>query len=260
VEGHRRYADEPEPPSWYSGPSQYDPAGAYDPGVHDRPGGAYRLPEQRPADPGYQPPAPYSTPDPLTTSGSHTLPPHDTGGGRVPVRGPEYPTVRPQNATSLADAPAPTAGTTYPTSSAPGSTYGASSPSVPSSALPMSTGAGAATEPTGVVPPVARFGTAPDPVYRTRRPRSALVIAIVATLLMVPVILLLIQVTFVDDPAVRGIVPAVMLALGLPLTAFGLHSLAAGGGPAGRDVWLRPPVAYLPVGLVLLLAAGLAVA
>jgi hypothetical protein len=71
--------------------------------------------------------------------------------------------------------------------------------------------------------------------------------------------MLLIQVTFVDDPAVRGIVPAVLLTLGLPLAGGGLYSLAA-GGRAGRDVWLRPPVVYLPVGLFLLLAAGLSVA
>jgi hypothetical protein len=82
----------------------------------------------------------------------------------------------------------------------------------------------------------------------------------VSALLMVPVILLLVQVTFVDDPAVRGVVPAVLLTMGLPLTGIGLYALAARGGPSGRDTWLRPPVAYLPVGLFLLLAAGLAVA
>jgi hypothetical protein len=51
----------------------------------------------------------------------------------------------------------------------------------------------------------------------------------------------------------------VLLTLGLPLTGAGLSSLAA-GGPVGRDIWLRPPLAYLPVGLLLLLAAGLSVA
>ena len=120
--------------------------------------------------------------------------------------------------------------------------------------------AASAPLPPSQVPPIGRLGPAPEAVYRTRRPVSAVIVAIVALLLMVPVVLLLVHVTFVDEPTVRGIVPAVMLTLGLPLTAIGLYSLAAGGGPAGRDVWLRPPVAYLPVGLFLLLAAGLAVA
>jgi hypothetical protein len=87
-----------------------------------------------------------------------------------------------------------------------------------------------------------------------------MIIAVVSALLMVPVILLLVQVTFVDDPTVRGVVPAVLLTFGLPLTSIGLYALAAHSGPSGRDAWLRPPVVYLPVGLLLLLAAGLAVA
>jgi hypothetical protein len=244
VEGHRRYADEPEP-GWYSGQSSHESptANPYDSGVHERPSGAFRLPEQRPAD-GYAPPV-YSTPEPGTTSGSHALPPESTGT-RIPVRGPEYPTIRPTG-TSLADAPA-----TYGSPAAPAS--------APPAGNPMASGPSAATEPTSVVPPVPGGPRFPgEAVYRTRRPVSAVLIAIVTVLLLVPVVMLLIQVTFVDDPAVRGIVPAVLLTLGLPLTGGGLYSLAA-GGRAGREVWLRPPVAYLPVGLFLLLAAGLSVA
>jgi hypothetical protein len=55
-------------------------------------------------------------------------------------------------------------------------------------------------------------------------------------------------------------VPAVLLTLGLPLTGIGLYALAGGGRPQNRDTWLRPPVAYLPTGLFLVLAAALAVA
>ena len=245
VDGHRRYADEPETPSWYSGAGQYASPSPYESGVHERPSGAFRLPEQRADNPGYASPAPYATTDPLSTSGSHAFTAEDSGSGRIPVRGPEYPTIRPAGGTSLADAPP------YPTSAGP-HTYGSTSPS---SAVP------AATEATDTVPAVAsRFGTVPEPVYRSRRPASAMVIAVVAVLLMVPVVLLLVQVTFIDDPSVRGIVPAVLLTLGLPLTGIGLYALAARGGPIGRDSWLRPPVAYLPVGMLLLLAAGLAVA
>jgi hypothetical protein len=263
VEGHRRYADEPEP-SWYSGQGSYSGTGpnAYDSGVHERPSGAFRLPEQRDGD--YATPSPYVTPDPVTSTGSHSRSSSEPSQEqvRVPVRGPEYPTIRPSGATSLADAPP---STTYGGASAPVSapaTYG-SAAAAPGSPAPAGPGTVAPyNEPTGVVPPVSRFATEAKPaesVYRTRRPVSAVVVAVVTVLLMVPVVMLLIQATFVDDPVARGIVPAVLLTLGLPLTGAGLYALA-GGGPVGREALLRPPVAYLPVGLVLLLAAGLAVA
>jgi hypothetical protein len=252
VEGNRRFADEPEP-SWYSGQGQYTTPGQspYDSGVHERPSGAFRLPEQRESE--YAAPSPYVTPDPVDSTGSHARTEAVAAAQdnvRIPVRGPEYPTIRPTGATSLADAP-------------PATTYGGGS-SAPVSSTPAQNGGAVAAynEPTSVVPPVSRFAPEPKPadsVYRTRRPVSAIVIAIVTFVLLVPAVLLLVRATFVDDPTARGIVPAVLLTLGLPLTGVGLYALA-GGGPAGRDVWLRPPVAYLPVGLLLLLAAGLAVA
>jgi hypothetical protein len=86
------------------------------------------------------------------------------------------------------------------------------------------------------------------------------VVAFVTVLLMVPVIRLLVQATFADDAVASSIVPAVLLMLGLPLTGVGLYALAGGGRPQNRDTWLRPPVAYLPTGLFLVLAAALAVA
>ncbi len=293
MDGHRRYADEPETPSWYSGPGQPASTSPYDSAVHERPSGAFRLPEQRANDPGY--PA-YDPSDPLNTTGGHAFGSEDSGSGRMPVRGPEYPTIRPPEATpasSTTTYPAATAApTTYPAATSPTTTYSPAPPSTystPAAALstystpaaapstysaattastygggsgtPLSSAIPAATEPTGLVPPVAsRFGDEPEPVYRTRRPISAMIIAVVSALLMVPVILLLVQVTFVDDPAVRGVVPAVLLTFGLPLTGFGLYALAAQSGPSSREAWLRPPVVYLPVGLLLLLAAGLAVA
>jgi hypothetical protein len=86
------------------------------------------------------------------------------------------------------------------------------------------------------------------------------IVAAVTVLLMVPVVRLLVEATFAGDPVARSIVPAVLLTLGLPLTGVGLYALAGGGRPQTRDAWLRPPVAYLPTGLFLVLAAALAVA
>jgi hypothetical protein len=84
-------------------------------------------------------------------------------------------------------------------------------------------------------------------------------VGIITVVLMIPAIMLLVEVSFNGDPVAGGIVPAVLLTLGLPLSGAGLYALAA-GGPTGREAWLRTPFVYLPVGLVVLLAAGLAVA
>jgi hypothetical protein len=70
---------------------------------------------------------------------------------------------------------------------------------------------------------------------------------------------LLVSATFAGTPVAHSIVPAVLLSLGLPLTGVGLYALAGGGRPQNRDTWLRPPVAYLPAGLLLVLAAAIAV-
>jgi len=247
VEGHRRYAEEPEP-SWYTGQRSPEASGAqdanpYDSAVHERPSGAFRLPDQRPADPYSAPPAGYASADPVTTSGSHALSSADSGSIRIPVRGPEYPAIRPSGATAPADAPAGSTVTT--------STYG-SPPEPPPAA--------AYNEPTSMVPLTGERGGAADAVYRSRRPVSAVVFAAVTVILLIPAFLLLIRATFVDDLSARGVVPAVLLTLGLPLTGFGLYSLAGTGRASTRDAWLRPPLAYLPIGLVLLLAAGLGVA
>jgi hypothetical protein len=186
-----RYADDSEP-SWYTG-RRY----ATEP---DSPevSGSFRLPEQREA----------AAPEPESRAGYESV--------RIPVRGPEYPAVRP--------APVP--------------------PPAESAA------------PTGLMPPVP--SRPPDGVYRTRRPISSVILAVAVGILLLPVLRLLASVTFAAQATARGIVPAVLLTLGLALTGFGLF--AAGGGAVSRESWLRAPMAYLPAGLILLLAAGLAVA
>nr|BFE68508.1 hypothetical protein GCM10020092_018090 [Actinoplanes digitatis] len=130
-----------------------------------------------------------------------------------------------------------------------------------SGAVPDSPPAAAYNEPTSMVPMTGGPGRpAPaESVYGSRRPVSALVLAVIVAVLSVPAVMLLMRATFVDEPTARGVVPAVLLTLGLPLTGIGLYALV-GGRTADRDAWLRPPIAYLPVGLILLLAAGLSVA
>lgn len=231
MDGNRRYADEPAP-SWYTGQGSAPSGNPYDSGVHDRPSGAFRLDG---------PPSPYPAADPAST-GSHALPVPEGPGQeqtRAPVRGPEYPAVRPPGGTSLADAP-------------PAGTYGSPQRSM----APYE-------EATSVVPPMNRYQTesrAGTRMFRTRRPVSAILVVAVTAVLMIPTIMLLINATFGDGPMLaRGVIPAVLLTLGLPLTGGGLYALA-GGAPPTRETWLRPPHVYLPIGLLVLIAAGLGAA
>ncbi|GIF02911.1 hypothetical protein [Actinoplanes siamensis] len=196
-----RYADE-SGPSWYSGSRYTDPprypaepevSGSHAWREQPYDTGAVRLPEQRPAT------APYES-------------------GRIPVRGPEYPTIPPPSLPPVPQQPPDQA--------------------------------------TTLVPPVR---VEPRGAAR-RRPLSSVVVAVGTAVLVLPALRLLLSVTFASDPTARGIVPAVLLTLGLALTGFGVHAAAGGAAKADRDAWLRPPAAYLPIGLILLLAAGLAVA
>ncbi|WP_203779904.1 hypothetical protein [Paractinoplanes rishiriensis] len=224
MEGHR-YAD--DEPSWYPGKSQYarstdpDTSGShslgnpYDSGIHERPSGAFRLPEQRPGAAN-----PYALTDPLNTGS----PDYEA---RIPVRGTEYPTVPPSAA-----------------------------PQIPPAAAIAESPVSA---PTSMVPPISAGRPTPESVYQSRRPVTSFVVAIVMVILMIPVVRLLLTETFTGDPSPRGIVPAVLLTLGFTLTGIGLFAVAR-GGPLSLQSWLRPPVAYLPAGLLLLFAAGLAVA
>jgi hypothetical protein len=61
---------------------------------------------------------------------------------------------------------------------------------------------------------------------------------------------------------ISGTFAALFALAGTPMTLIGLYGLATGAatasGPNTGRAWLRTPLAYLPVGLVLILAAGLA--
>lgn len=98
-------------------------------------------------------------------------------------------------------------------------------------------------------------------VYRGRRPGLA------AALIAVTVVFELVQLRMLAVAALTRLSPGGAIAssftlLGLPLFALGLYGLLTGaaavpGAPAAR-LWLRVPLVYLPVGLVLFVAAGLA--
>ena len=99
-------------------------------------------------------------------------------------------------------------------------------------------------------------------VYRARRAGilgALAAVAIVAELFLVRVLL---AGEFGHVVAPGAVLGGLFAMTGIPLVAMGLYGLmtgAAAAGPSPAPAWLRTPVAYLPIGLVLLIAAGLAV-
>jgi hypothetical protein len=109
--------------------------------------------------------------------------------------------------------------------------------------------------------PVAPVG---DGVYRTRRPALAFALAVVVAVLEVPALRLLVEGTFGDVLSASAIVAGTCLALGLPAAGIGAYALVGGASrtpdQSPAQAWLRAPLAYLGLGLALLLAAAIAAA
>jgi hypothetical protein len=78
----------------------------------------------------------------------------------------------------------------------------------------------------------------------------------------VPAVRMLAEGAFGPRVSVGAVVAGTSLMLALPAFGLGLYALATGTGRAADQAagtpWLRPPLAYLTVALVLFLAAALA--
>jgi hypothetical protein len=77
-----------------------------------------------------------------------------------------------------------------------------------------------------------------------------------------PLLRVLLDGAFGSTLSVGGVVSSVLALTALPLGALGLYGVVTGAaqvpGPSALHAWLRPPVAYLTVALILCVAAGLA--
>ncbi|MGH3713519.1 MAG: hypothetical protein ACRDT4_08690 [Micromonosporaceae bacterium] len=226
----------------YQPPEQFQPADGFPPPAKQFPpaDGFQPTAEQfPPAAEGFQP-APESYPDPgqgpdreIRTSALPTVPPAvpaPVAPGQA-YRSGEEPGIPPSLAPMLSDQDQPYRNQTEPI--ATGGTYGAPQPG-PVAPRPAAAGAG-------------------NP--------AVLVAVVLGTLLAaVPAVLLLYSALF-DSASISasGTVAGTLMLIGLPMFGVGLYPLISGAAsPDGPRGWARTPLAYLLIGLVLLVAAGLA--
>lgn len=140
----------------------------------------------------------------------------------------------------------------------------AADPGRPSTVGPRS-GLPIPEDPVARRPPAAAAPGSPGPageMYRSKRPATAALFGVAAAILELPALLLLLDSAFGEQVSASGVISAAAVMAALPLLAVGLYAVATGAvraaGPNSAQAWLRPPVAYLSVGLVLMVAAGLA--
>jgi hypothetical protein len=242
---------------WFEG-------GEWDRGRHGAPGpgGSYQGAEEEYTgafnEPSSAPPA--TAPEPAETSRrsteaidvaalrqpSATSPP--PAGGWPPVASPpaEYP---PPPAYPPAAAPAPAAYTPPEQPLYPASPPAGGNP-----------GFGGPTASVHTIAPAHHQQPGPGPsIYQSRKPVVLIALVALTVLFEIPALRLLASATLADAVPASGVVAGTFLVLGIPVSAYGLYGMLGGGPVTGNlSVWLKQPLIYLPLGVLLFLFAALA--
>jgi hypothetical protein len=110
---------------------------------------------------------------------------------------------------------------------------------------------------------VGEVPTVPTNIYRARRPAVAIMLIIPAVAVGLLLIRALAISAFGENFLIGGVIASSSALAALPLLVAGLYGLVTGAAHGaeqfGFKVWARPPLAYLLVGVALVLAAGLAI-
>lgn len=96
-------------------------------------------------------------------------------------------------------------------------------------------------------------------VYRSKRPGLAVALVVLTVVFELPVLRLFLTAVTADKIEAAGTLASIFMILGLPMFALGLYGLIGGAAASAPGVraWSRTPLAYLPIAVLLFLAAAL---
>jgi hypothetical protein len=96
-------------------------------------------------------------------------------------------------------------------------------------------------------------------IYQSRKPVVLVALIVLTVLFEIPALRLLASATLADNVPATGVVAGTFLVLGIPVFAYGLYGILGGGPvPEKLSAWLKQPLIYVPLGVLLFLLAALA--
>jgi hypothetical protein len=95
-------------------------------------------------------------------------------------------------------------------------------------------------------------------VYRSRKPLHAAAIGVSLGIFELIMLVVFVGGLFAGPIDVHRTIAGGLMMIALPLFGLGFYALITGAAHSGPRAFLRTPLAYLPIGLILMVAAGAA--